>query len=136
MGPDINGAPVCCAKCRQPVQITCVEHGADCVLELNPLPRQAVIPSDMGAVKRQTLRSPDGPRPVARASRAGGNSIRARMVAMVSTDQSRPTITQDVVDGLQITPAHAAVELAFLTKQGLLQRVKRGQYIQASAGAE
>lgn len=137
IAPDINAAPVCCAKCRQPVQITCPEHGTACVLELQPLPGHALATR----AKPSALRPPtpsrteaSGPRPALRASRAGGNSLRQRMVAMASVDHARPTITQDVVDALAISPAHAAVELAFLTKKGLLVRVKRGQYVRAVEG--
>lgn len=130
IAPDITAAPVCCAKCRQPVKIVCDAHGTDCVLELPALPRQETA---FDAPARRAASTPATTPP-----RQGGERQAQRLdrvCAAVSIDAEHPSTTPALAAALDITTVNVANALGELVKLGRVRRVAWGQYVQTLGAA-
>ena len=111
-------APICCAKCGQPVKVVCDAHGTDCVLDLT------------GDAVPVNVRKAE-PAPV---SGLRSGSVRERIALLCNSvrDDAGAIRTCDVASTLGISAAHASVELTYLVNQHIVRRVRRGYFAAAS----
>ncbi len=111
-------APICCAKCHQPVKVVCDAHGTDCVLELSP----DAVP--LSIRKAGAIPAPLQLRP---------GTTRAAIAALFDDmpDGADPYNTDFVAQQIGIAKSYAAFELAYLTDRHRIKRVMRGLYTKA-----
>lgn len=143
---------LCCARCKEPLKIVCDAHGTEWVpdrrvntvpapgaLSFADVPYQSFRPR-MPASSAAAITAPPAhvaPEPIVRrqkpprvARRPRPGTKRDEMYQLVSRDRAHPSSAQVLIDGLGLNAFEAASQLSALSKEGYLERVARGLYIQ------